>query len=101
MSDSVRTRRAAATARKRRYRRLQKAGGAFLRVPVSDIDAVIETLLALRWLAEALSENRNEIGAAAGRLLDDLAAWKKKTCPAWTDELRIPWQDRSYETDSR
>jgi hypothetical protein len=79
--------------RKQRYRALQRAGGAVLRVRVSDLNALIETLLALRWLAEPVSEDRDAIGTAVGALLDDLA----HACPAWTDAPRIPWHDSGHE----
>jgi hypothetical protein len=66
-------RRAAATARKARYRKLLAAGGAHLSVPLKDLNGLITVLLDLQWLPETKSEDRKEIGIAIGLMLDDLA----------------------------
>jgi hypothetical protein len=66
-NDKRRERRLA-TERKRRYRALDKAGGAVLSVPIKDLNALIETLLELRWLGEHESEDRKQIAIAVGAL---------------------------------
>ena len=68
----------AEAARKRRYRRLLNDGGACLRVPVKDINAVVAALLDLRWLPLEHSEDRKQVGEALGRMVDDLAAHKRQ-----------------------
>jgi hypothetical protein len=45
---------------------------------VADLNAVAEVLLDLNWLQEASSEDRKAIGAAVGKLIDDLAASRKR-----------------------
>jgi hypothetical protein len=61
--------RASARERKARYRKRLKSGGAVLRVPTRDLNALISALLALRWLDESKSEDREQV--AVGALLDD------------------------------
>lgn len=62
-----------ASRRKQRWRALQKAGGAVLRVRIRDINALTAALLDLGWLDERKSEDREQIAAAVAALLDDLA----------------------------
>ena len=64
--------------RKRRYRRLLKDGGACLRVPVKDINAVIDAVIDTNWLPESASEDRKQVGEAVGRMVDDLASAHKR-----------------------
>lgn len=67
--------RARKAAIKRAYRARLKAGGASLKgVPITDIDALTEALIRLKWLDRAESEDRKLLVAAVGALLDDLAA---------------------------
>ncbi len=64
-----------AAANRRTYRARLKAGGASLKaVPVTDIVALIEALIELRWLDENKSEDRAALVAAVGALLDDIAS---------------------------
>jgi hypothetical protein len=48
-----------------------------LAVPTRDINKLIDALVTLRWLDISVSEDRKQIGAAVGALLDDLA---KRRC---------------------
>ena len=79
--------------KKARYRRLLKSGGGFLVVPLGDKDAVTAALLDFNWLDPRQSENKKMVAKAAGALLDDLGAWHKKDCLAWTDSQRT-WSYR-------
>jgi hypothetical protein len=63
--------RASARERKARYRKRLKSGGAVLRVPTRDLNALISALLALRWLDESKSEDREQVAVAVGALHDD------------------------------
>jgi hypothetical protein len=63
--------RAAATARTKRYRERSHKGIAIAPVPVSC--AILDLLLGTHWLEVGESENRQQIGAAIGRMLADTA----------------------------
>ncbi len=78
---------------KRDYRRLIEDGGAVLSgVPVTDIDALTEAVIALEWLDEDKSEDRKALLAAVGAMLDDIAKpyRRVKSCPERTDRRRKP-----------
>ena len=46
-----------------------------------------------RLLRESEAEDRVQVGAAIGALLDDLAA----SCPAWTDRATATWHARQHD----
>ena len=80
--DLDRSSRRLASRRKARYRAVQAAGGAILQVKVADLNALTDALLTLRWLSEGESEDRRQIAAAVGAMLDDLAESQRRKCPA-------------------
>ncbi len=61
-------------------------------LPVSDIDALTEAVIALEWLPEEKSEDRKALVAAVGALLDDIAKpyRRVKSCPRRTDRRCKP-----------
>lgn len=65
-----------ASVRQRRLRERQRLGLVVAPVPVSN--DVIETLMTLRWLPVEKSEDRNSIGDAVARMLEELAASQRK-----------------------
>lgn len=62
--------------RQRRWRARQVRGDVVAPVAVSI--AVVETLIALRWLRPEESEDRKEVGAAIASMLEDLAHSRPK-----------------------
>lgn len=65
--------------RQRRFRARQKAGRVVVQVEVGD--DVVESLIGLRWLALAASENRASVGRAIGAMLADMAQAAARKIP--------------------
>ena len=63
--------RAKASERKARYRARLRDGGAVLTVPTRDLCALIEAVMVLGWLRECEAEDRAQVGAAIGALLEE------------------------------